>query len=144
MSKLKPGRELDALVAEKVMECKLIDQEPYKLAYGISTPATKACGCNPVKHNGEEFYLMGIKNYSTDITAAWEVVERFHSRCNDRAIEITMYSGQNALGKTWANNKGYKVEFIDGLDGPPHVTHSNSLPHAICLAALKAVSYKVE
>ena len=55
---MKAGRELDALVAEKVMGFPVkigdITGEPYHAQFGYSMP-----------------------NYSTDIAAAWEVLEKF-------------------------------------------------------------------
>ena len=87
---MKPGRDLDALIAEKVM--------------------------------GSE---NNCPHYSTDITAAWEVVEKFHkidvSHTFDGwfcSIDTSDEYGQNG---TWSHAQG------------------QSAPHAICLAALNVV-----
>lgn len=113
---MKPGRELDTLVAEKVMEnhwCQLMPEN----ACIDGKPRKCACGAVgfPFEHR---------KPYSTDIAAAWEVVEKL-------------------------NVSGYRMEFVLGSQGDAYATFitgacrfravSGSAPKAICLAALKAV-----
>lgn len=92
---MNPGRELDALIAERVM--------------GGKTKCTEI--------PGYEF----IPNYSEDIAAAWEVVEKlkkprpiFNLECDQR------------LGRWNANFYGAAAE-------------GDTAPHAICLAALAAL-----
>ncbi|MEZ0208844.1 MAG: hypothetical protein ACAH17_01550, partial [Candidatus Paceibacterota bacterium] len=59
---LQPGRELDALVAEKVMGIKHIH---------YSDPVNGMIGRAP---KGRDY--MQVPNYSTDIAAAWTVVQK--------------------------------------------------------------------
>jgi hypothetical protein len=75
------------------------------------------CGCECV---GEE-----IPHYSTDIAAAWEVVEKIYSQTNHFTLN---YDPSHPL-----------VDFgEDALD------IGASVPEAICLAALKAVGVDIE
>ena len=94
---MKPGRELDAMVSEKVMGCKWID------------------GWHP----------------STDIQAAWHVVEKLGSKSM-----VTIRTGfKHPQGSTYHHTETTVTvggEYASGI----------SAPHAICLAALKAVEIK--
>lgn len=113
---MKPGRELDALVAEKVMgrcghtlrrvqdhhQCQKCGEEFWGLAW----------------HKG----YCAFPSFSTDIAAAWNVVERL----KDRYFLLQYY------GDGW-----------DCQIGGTSRT-GNTVPLAICLAALKAVGVEVE
>ncbi len=113
---MKPGRELDELIAEKVMNLKCKgghetdDYELYKFPCPLCAP----------------------KNYSTNIGIAWEVVEKLDTNIElstmfkqePKAVFISMLSP--SLGVTFG--EPIWVEVI-----------GETLPHAICLAALKAV-----
>lgn len=100
-----PGRELDALIAEKVM--------------GISKERLHSEYC--------------YKNYSTDITDAWEVMDAISER--GRRDGCSYWRGQV---DTYGTCSWY---FSDpGSEGLPFVSViGKSVPHAICLAALKVV-----
>lgn len=107
MTDLKPGRELDGLIAEKVMGCFSLDRDEY---------ATWSCDCNLTSdlwHCGESGSL---KSYSTDIAAAWEVVEKL--RDDNFAIEEHGTHWKARFGTEWAG--------------------AETAQHAICLAALRA------
>jgi hypothetical protein len=104
---LKAGRALDALVAEKVMECRILD------------------GWSP----------------STDIAAAWEVVEKLREREDSIRIETREGPQHNewwvaidqfVKDEEWAGGGYYSAEKI-------FTAQSASLPLAICLASLQAV-----
>lgn len=117
-----PGRELDALIAEKVM--------------GIPS---------------RDVYLDPVKHYSTDISAAWEVVEkgfvesvvklrdgRYYARpaqfdWNDKVDKEEMICGYDMDGTTG----GYYEIPIYEKDTFGAI--SMTAPHAISLAALKAL-----
>jgi hypothetical protein len=102
-----PGRELDALVAEKVM--------------GISRRSL-------------ELIPEELKPYSTDIGAAWDVVE--HVRMKLEFYHFSFHTGDE-----------FEVEFsrLDGrfLQGEDTIAmgRAKTAPLAICLAALKAVGW---
>jgi hypothetical protein len=103
-----PGRELDALVAEKVMAW--------------------------IDVTGEWGYLMGnglqrrIPEYSTRIEDAWKVVE--HLRAGPWRVDMLDCKPVWEVSCWWHDSDG---------DVPPQLPHcrkSESLPLAICLAAL--------
>jgi hypothetical protein len=107
---LKPSRELDALIAEKVMGWKL--EEHFGLRRWVwKLPADQLI-------NG----LQWIDNplpFSEEISSAWQVVEKLKS-----------------------DERDFKIWFIGNWQasfGSPGIGESNSAPHAICLAALKAL-----
>lgn len=129
-SDLPPGRELDALIAEKVMGLVLeqkctqcdgtgyVDQDRCHIChYSLGHPGVKK---------------IFPKEYSTDIAAAWEVVEKILST----GIDFTLEAGPNKTTK----ERYYGVS-INDVD--PQYSEI-SAPHAICLAALKAVGVKLE
>lgn len=119
-----PGRELDALVAEKVMGCKVLWQK--------ATVSGPYCGCNCADgfeegpHSDPNRMDANLKSYSTDIAAAWEVVEKLAE--NGKLLEL--YAGGGPKGASWT------ATFFDGSSGNEY---ADTAPHAICLAALKAV-----
>lgn len=68
---MKPGRELDALVAEKVMGWKIVSNR-----YECSD---EQCNCRTGYLNDMHF----LPNYSSDIAAAWEVAEKMDDTFTD-------------------------------------------------------------
>jgi len=99
---LKAGRELDTLIAEKVMGLDIGDDCDHSI---------DSCLCFPP--------------YSTDIAAAWQVVDKLISaECG------FVVSGGGSL--PWL------ATFRNGQ------AHAETAPLAICLAALKAVGYEVK
>lgn len=106
---MKPGRELDALVAEKVMGEKNVCHE-----LGV------------IKNDlGLKFE---IPFYSTDVAAAWEIVDWWL-----RENEDSPFLGYRVFGY-----KGeVSFQFDDSHDAK-FESGGESISHAICLAALKA------
>lgn len=107
-------RQLDALVAERVMGIDVI--------YEVDNYYFK------IENGGVRVY-----QYSTDIAAAWQVVERLAS--SDLVVEIKY----NRKGKfqvagvnTWRHTKQ-----------PERLVLDPSVPTAICLAALQAMDIYV-
>jgi len=118
MKDLKPGRELDALIAEKVM--------------GI--PVTKEQGDYwPPPDPGKNFSTQPIPDYSTDISAAWEVVE--HMRTKHWRDAFTLFSPEIENATEWRAFFAKKFVSVDDSK----FESGESAPHAICLAALKSV-----
>lgn len=118
---LKPGPELDALVAEEVMGIKDIqytfngipcDGSP---DYYYSTDRPEGYLSNP------------LSRYSTSIEAAWEVVEKFK--------DVEVYVNKQS------NYPGFSCVIGDLLEA---YAVGETAPHAICLAARKAVEDKEE
>ena len=105
---MKPGRELDALVAEKVMGCRV-----QKTTLGLCELGT-----------GEErvYRDARIPHYSTDIASVWGVVEKFAPE----AMVLNRYPTGN-FAVRFDHNGHWWSDVCD------------TAPHAICLAALKAV-----
>jgi hypothetical protein len=104
------GRELDLLVAEKVMEHK-ID------SFGFERT--------------NDYDGTDLKNYSTDISAAWEVVEKI-----ENYFELTKIVIEPTKTKTI-----YTANILIGNNS--FRGHSQSAPHAICLAALRATGIEI-
>lgn len=70
---LKPGRELDILVAEKIFGCKLSTRDPTFLYEGCDCPGHP----HSYRHSDGQCTFLPLKNYSTDLSHVWEIVEKF-------------------------------------------------------------------
>lgn len=121
---MKAGRELDALVAEKVM--------------GITRPEPLA---SPIDSLSDEAFARSTRAlllehpapYSTDIATAWTVVEKMREIDEGFTIMFDKEEKQWRAGALWW--RGYEqAEWWE-----PRSAMSETAPHAICLAALKAV-----
>jgi hypothetical protein len=118
---LEAGREIDALVAERIMRW---TRETYWVATGRG----------PHEERSGLFGPGGIRDvdqfpcYSTEIAAAWEVVERM-GECG-REMRIYHFSVDD---EKWY----YSVEFLPRFAN----THTmvKSAPLAICRSALQAI-----
>jgi len=116
---MKPGRELDTLIAKKIMgrpACK-------NCIYQSAVPhCVEECGFHP--------------HYSTDIAAAWQVVEKLFT-LNGEPTVLQIYGPLE---------DGYKVtpvwEHHDGAIPEKSIVRKTA-PHAICLAALAAVGVDI-
>lgn len=110
-------REIDRLIAERVMGWTNVS--------GVGT----RFGTTP---EGKVHAI--VPQYSTDMSAAWEVVEK---------LRLLGYQG----GIDWARpESGYKCAFGASLI-PPHQRQSSrteTAPLAICLAALKVMGVSIE
>ena len=118
IDEMKPGRELDALVAEKVMGWRRVSEgEPY------FWPTQKMIDRIKELHPdvlAVDYFPAPL--FSADIAAAWQIVEK--------ADWWQMESVET--GEVWvilAINESYSYDAT-----------ANAAPHAICLAALKAVN----
>lgn len=107
------ARTLDALVAEKVTGW----PGPSTHAY-FGRMAGRTLSFADPSVSGRELEL---PHYSSDIAAAWEVVELLRKETGDFALELVDY------GSVWAARFGH---FGGALDA--------SAPRAICVAALRA------
>lgn len=114
------GRELDAAVAELVLGLRVVECDPVDGRYG---PYTAREG-HWTRVNGETYPLLDLlPEYSTDIAAAWEVVE--HLATPEESITI--------FPSTYV-----KGDWIVAVGGAGVVASSKSAPEAICRAALLA------
>lgn len=115
---MKAGRELDALVTEKVMS-----MEPSK------------DGGYHRKNRNDTFQI--TPHYSTDIAAAWKVVEALAQSPHWIAVTVSnfgiphvkMYRNGNPVSEVWIN--------LDNI--PDSRSYSERCAGAICLAALEAI-----
>ncbi len=119
---MQPGRELDALVAEKVMGITREQMDRYK-----NLPSYAASYDGAVEEP---------RRYSTDITSAWSVVEKLQSSNpywdetgKEAFLAFQMSPAWGVEGACWMVNFGDSTTLEFG----------KTAPHAICLAALKAV-----
>jgi hypothetical protein len=126
-------REIDALVAEKVMGCKV---KVYEYGHG----EVLFCECGNGQHStdeerhddrripGDPYELM---HFSSDIAAAWLVVEEVTNRIGSQYV---------AVQHCFVNDDddwGWSVTLGDVQ------AQAATVPLAICLAALKAVGVEV-
>lgn len=119
---LQPGREFDALVAEKVMGLK----REVRLR-GEANTVTAYKSLVDGLHTRDEVLRYGSPlPYSTDIAAAWQVVEAMRPE----------------YGFWIDGDDGYIVEFQHGMPGMTDYRHGRAFaptaPEAICKAALLA------
>jgi hypothetical protein len=121
---MEAGRELDALVAGKVMGLREVwasDREHF----------------HHTVHGSTALFREPVPRYSTDITAAWEVVCIVRLR-NALVGECRIESD----GDTWSCSFG-RLGYGDcgGREWQEdYGAEADTLPLAICLAALKAVT----
>lgn len=128
-------RKIDALVAEKVM--------------GVASRAVRICGStesvtvytnNPFFHDGFcsrhdlETYAQP-RPYSTDIAAAWEVVDALSPRC----AQVDVWACGPNFNRCYIHSFHEGIEWKEGhIDGDA-AGEGRTAPIAICLAALRAV-----
>ena len=130
---MNPGRELDALIAEKVMGLKNIRKDG---GFAHFVEPDYVHGNHPQRNSG-----IPIPHYSTDIAAAWEVVEKISPiriEKHERAVggfiyRVSIVSEVN----NWEGCGRFPAGYNWSIE-------KETAPHAICLAALRAVGYKEE
>lgn len=125
---MKPGRELDALVAAKVMGLSDIRIEPtpaMEIAAGLTDIDHWVYGEHPVRKCG-----IPLPHYSTDIAAAWGVLNKMIS--NGWALSLNnkkdFHGGCHVIFETLVNHATADAETME---------------EAICLTALRAVGVEV-
>ena len=123
MSEMKAGRELDAMIADKVMGW---TEQPY------SRP--------PSHWQDEEGYtILTLPNFSTDIAAAWQVVERMRRFSDLRSFAVVVQdNSEHGAEPEWlARFDRYEVATDEMVTA--EWWSSKSAAKVICIAALKAV-----
>ena len=119
---LPAGRALDALVAERVMGC---TPEAHHMEKYSPT-----CGCkHRIHRNTREDLGDLLADYSTDIGAAWEVGEKL----GHKTFSLTGPEDKEPV--TWCAEFGSFQDAVFQAED----AEADTAPHAICLAALKAV-----
>lgn len=124
----KKFREIDALVAKHVMgwppaSCHAYWHDPDASLTG--EPKGRTLSWSEPTASGQELEL---PHYSTDISAAWEVVEWLRAR--DFIFEVSFRTSSDV----------WEVQIWE-QDGDIEVTRVDTAPIAICLAALKTVMH---
>ena len=117
------GRELDALVAEKVMGFCLCPYDPKWMRADTGSGIWIDGDTWRCTDHGKPAFTPW-RSYSTDIAAAWEVVEKMREDYEPR-IEL------------W--DEGWEVTILTGTDRGSASGRALTAPLAICRAALKAV-----
>lgn len=117
------GRELDALVAEKVMGWR------YNHCDGVQCPT---CGYDGLYGSGKDY-----PGYSTDIAAAWTVVKSVTSFTQSLRADVKIEN----LAMSSCHPGHWSVTF-SYIRGGRVTGLADTAPLAICLAALKAVGAK--
>jgi len=114
------GRELDALIAEKVMGWHNNEANP-------SQPGM--WGINDYREDGTPVLMPDFPAYSEDIAAAWEVVEKI--KRNGFKLQFDY--------DTWIAYWSHEDFLCGSEEALEPFGRADTAPHAICLAALKAV-----
>jgi len=126
---MKAGIELDALISEKVMGWKHVKfNETRSIFNDPDSPLIKWAGGIPPDYSFKGG--VPVPPYSTDIRAAWAVVEKlnlFHTRMDKEGLDIG-YCLRQSLD-------GWEVYYRYG----GAITRQPTAPLAICLTALKVV-----
>lgn len=117
---MKPGRELDALLAEKVMGIDLKSPCTGKAEPIYQDYICDSCGAIGFESN----HFPEAKFYSSNIYSAFEIVDKLLKQ--DNIFEL------RKCGTYWF------AEFA-----PNYADSEFSPAHAICLAALKSVGYEL-
>lgn len=117
---MQPGTELNALVAEKVMEWKR-EGDWFEVPYWISGGTFQA--------HADAF------RFSTEIASAWQVVEKM------REFGWFFYMDNGSQGDSFFVTFHEGKDFSD--DGCSASAEAPTAPLAICLAALKALGVEV-
>lgn len=155
MSDLTAGRELDALVAEKVMGVvgrqivyAWVDRKSRQaplvaFAYAGFSTGLESSFASYVNEAGEKLDrgITFARLYSTDIASAWLVVEKLVAEGCEVEVERSPSGGSRepagcTVSKGWHSN----ATATDGHFDVIEYETAASVPLAICLAALKAVS----
>ena len=128
---MEPGRELDALIAEKVMGWQWVQavDDWGQLRRFLAEPSdwrdyTPADMQTPLR--ASPLWDYEVPRYSKDIAAAWEVVERFDG-----------YSLDHSQGYPYSCELWLEKRHV------ARITNGRTQAHAICLAALSAVGVEV-
>jgi hypothetical protein len=123
---MEAGREMDALIAEKIFGLAWLRGQYGKYEYLRQDDDTKYA-CAKLLATGELFPNKTLPKYSTDIAAAWQVVEKMSSRKDWDEHPV-------CIVRNYAFKDMWTVELRDyDFDAT-----AETAPLAICRAALLA------
>lgn len=121
---MKAGRDLDALIAEKIMGFIPLGHGNYKTPEGKLLHMWGGWGMGGPIDPAETW----VPEYSTDISAAWEVLEK---------AKLLTYPNLLFL---YNDGENYCIGETNGVnDCIPPLAKAATAPRAICLAALKTL-----
>ena len=132
MSTLKAGRELDAIIAENVMEIVPCDSwdRPIGVIPGLRAPPQ--CAHDGACYSAE----LGPLHFSTDIAAAWRVVEKLLATPlddGDYPLAVVVRAERRLCSQP-----SYFCTIEAGVANEDIEAYGSTAAEAICLAALKA------
>lgn len=141
---LKAGRELDALVAEKVFGWKPSRPKCPSEHFDEYCEFARCCDCGglvnwsaiDIKHFDER--NASPRSYSTDIAAAWEVVRAMKNR-KGLSHDDLGFSVSIASGDSFPDRFSVGFSHLDRSDLMTENGSFDDVPFLICLAALKAL-----
>lgn len=151
---MKPGRSLDALVAEHIMGWKWMlypkDQKWAQIYLNEGKTGYWMAGTCTINTTNSD-NTPNCPRYSTDIHDAWKVVEAV--KCKTPWDGFSFYLVWGPYGKDMTPKGAHgqiiypremswlcKVETLKNT----YSIVSDTAPHAICLAALKTIGYNLE
>ena len=111
---MEPGKELDVLIAEKIMGGKIHEN------FHVEWPPMRG--------------IFKLPEYSTSIDSAWQVVDKL----KEKMCELTFDFGYD--DRIWAT---FTVAGIYDELHPSFQAEGETAAHSICLAALLYVGHKV-
>lgn len=114
-------RKIDALVAEKVMEW---------------TDCDEYFGCPPEQPD-DGFHIASLPHFCTDLSNAWEVVNRLTGQEWSFKLEYSEIYG-------WIATFAPRAQHWKSCQCMAYVGQGETAPLAICLAALRAMGTDVE
>lgn len=131
---MEAGRELDALVAEKVLkfeiEWRCCEDEHHEMGYRPRKVVYST--------DGLPLYGEILPGYSTDIAAAWQLMES-----RQMVGQTIGYLAETPSEHfTDITEDGWARKWMCTSRGEP--IYAATAPHAICLAALKAVGVDID
>lgn len=136
---MNPGPDLDRLIAEKLFGWAWYEFKGDKY---LVPPGFEGPGWNDDNGNRPGF-LTRLKrfpkltpNYSTDISAAWKVVDKVRNKSIAFSI-VTLWDQPTGKYLWLAKFEWWGTERFE-------FSAQDTAPHAICLAALKAVGHEIK
>ena len=146
VNKMEAGRETDALIAEKVVGL-LREYQPGRWSFNRSLAIREFP--NGVKElsrpniegekvwergNGDRYFTQAIPRYSTDMAAAWEVVEKMQQK-----FFVRLICGRNEGRKNARLSFSCDIGYYETSGKEEWYSEANTMPLAICRAALQVL-----
>lgn len=142
-----PSRELDKLIAEKVFGL-IVDFDNDRWFDGTQVAENKDDFgkydlVRSISGGTSMPRTRSLPHYSTDIYAAWQVVDKIHSSFFNDTYEFGYWDGNNFKIRLklilYKEEIGYEARFMDEQNNTAACGAGETAPHAICLAALRCV-----